>query len=296
MSTLSRVRLAAIATAIRFLGKRFPRWAGDSAFRLFCHIPGHYRKTATRHCGDAEPTLLLISSGLVHTELRRASRPRDVKALIVHGWGQHGGDMTGISDALLATGSDVVTVDLPGHGLSGGTSVDMARAVEAVDATWRHHGPFDVAIGYSFGGAVAVNSAGGTVWDTPRRIAPRMVLLSAPASMKRMFTLFADRLRLPEPARQAMFARVAEVTGSPLEIFESDRLLRTIASQVLVVHDRSDRMVDFEAAEALAGAGGHIRLLATEGLGHKRILREKAVLDAIVGHADPGGNAGNLAA
>jgi pimeloyl-ACP methyl ester carboxylesterase len=52
----------------------------------------------------------------------------------------------------------------------------------------------------------------------------------------------------------------------------------------LVVHDRHDRETPFANAEAMAAAGPHVRLLATEGLGHRRVLQSAVVAKAAAAH------------
>jgi hypothetical protein len=48
------------------------------------------------------------------------------------------------------------------------------------------------------------------------------------------------------------------------------------------VHDVDDRVVDFEAGEAIAHAAPAGRLVTTRGLGHGRILRAPEVLAEVV--------------
>lgn len=50
----------------------------------------------------------------------------------------------------------------------------------------------------------------------------------------------------------------------------------------LVVHDRHDKEVRWEDGAAIAGAWPGATLLTTEGLGHRRILRDAGVIDQVV--------------
>ena len=49
-----------------------------------------------------------------------------------------------------------------------------------------------------------------------------------------------------------------------------------------MIHDRDDREVGFEHGERLASAWPNAQLLETHGLGHRRVLRDPAVLAAAV--------------
>ena len=71
-----------------------------------------------------------------------------------------------------------------------GRTLNMANAVEAVDAAWREFGPFDTVIGHSFGGAVVLNSAGGTISGLAARVPRRLVLVSAPNDIPNVLVQF----------------------------------------------------------------------------------------------------------
>ncbi len=52
--------------------------------------------------------------------------------------------------------------------------------------------------------------------------------------------------------------------------------------ELLIVHDRDDPEAPFESAVAISQTWQRSRLLATEGLGHRRSLRDKGVLAEVV--------------
>lgn len=52
----------------------------------------------------------------------------------------------------------------------------------------------------------------------------------------------------------------------------------------LVVHDRLDKETSFDVGERLAAAWSSAQLLATEGLGHQRILADADVVGRVVEH------------
>ncbi|RUY19895.1 alpha/beta hydrolase, partial [Mesorhizobium sp. M7A.F.Ca.CA.004.12.1.1] len=51
----------------------------------------------------------------------------------------------------------------------------------------------------------------------------------------------------------------------------------------LVIHAQDDREVSADHARRYAGAGGHVRLYWADGLGHRRILADKGVVERAVG-------------
>jgi len=56
------------------------------------------------------------------------------------------------------------------------------------------------------------------------------------------------------------------------------------AQPTLIVHDRADRAAPHAAGEGLARALTGARLMTTEGLGHRRVLSDASVIDAVTRH------------
>jgi pimeloyl-ACP methyl ester carboxylesterase len=72
--------------------------------------------------------------------------------------------------------------------------------------------------------------------------------------------------------------------GVPMEQFEPAWLGTRLVQPTLLVHDRDDRTAPFAGAERLAAAIAGARLVASNGLGHRRVLADENVLDGLVKH------------
>jgi alpha-beta hydrolase superfamily lysophospholipase len=77
-----------------------------------------------------------------------------------------------------------------------GRHLHLGKGIEAVDAAWRHHGPFDAFVGHSFGGAVALNAALGSAMCVPARRPDALVMIAAPNSLPAIFRWFGRRIGL----------------------------------------------------------------------------------------------------
>ena len=64
-------------------------------------------------------------------------------------------------------------------------------------------------------------------------------------------------------------------------LFEAGAVGPRIGAATLVVHDRQDAMNRFDDGQAFADAIPGACLMATDGLGHRKILKDAAVLEAI---------------
>ncbi len=199
--------------------------------------------------------------------------------LLVHGWGGHAGQMRPLAEALRARGLRPVIVEMPGHGHSGGmrsTLPQFARAIDYVHNRLQQQGHVVQAlVAHSLGATAAAYAAS-------RGLGVARLVLLAPAASPPAFTsLFAQVFGLSERTRAAMQARIESREAMLMPLFEAPAVGPRIAAATLVVHDRDDSMNQFGDGQAFADAVPGAQLLATEGLGHRRILKDPQVLDAV---------------
>jgi len=206
----------------------------------------------------------------------RPAAPHGPVVLLVHGWGGHAGQMLALANRLGEQGLRPVMVEMPAHGRSGGSASNLpqfARVLEYVTARLQQQG-------HTLRAVVAHSlAANASAYAASRGLAAgRLVLLAPPASPLEYTRLFAHVFGLSEATRAAMQRRIEAREGILMPQFEPAAVGPRIALPTLVVHDRHDsinRFADGVAySEAIAGA----RLVATEGLGHRKILKDEEVL------------------
>lgn len=200
-------------------------------------------------------------------------------ALLVHGWGGHAGQLLPLAEALAAQGLQPVLVEMPAHGRSAGRVSNLpqfARAIDYVAARLRQQGQtLQLLAAHSLG-------ANAAAYAVSRGLAvPRLVLLAPPASPYEYTRLFARMFGLSEHTRATLQQRIEAREGILMPQFEPPAVGPRIRVPALVVHDRGDRINRFADGQAYAQAITGAELLATEGLGHAKILRDAAVLDAV---------------
>ena len=79
------------------------------------------------------------------------------KVLLVHGWSGRGSQLSSIATECNKKGFFVVSFDAPAHGGSSSYTTNVPEFVEAINFLNKTKGPFDYAIGHSFGGASIFN-------------------------------------------------------------------------------------------------------------------------------------------
>jgi len=216
------------------------------------------------------------SLGLYHLAAQDSSAESAPLVLLVHGWGGHAGQMLALAEAVADAGLRPVLLELPAHGRSAGTtsnSPQFARAIGYVAARLAADGhALRAAVAHSLGAnALGLAAAQGLAVE-------RLVLLAPPASPREYTRYFAHTFGLSEATRLAMQRRFEAREGVLMQQLEPAAVGPRIVQPTLIVHDRDDRVNRFADAEAYRDAIEGAQLVATEGQGHRRILKEEGVV------------------
>jgi pimeloyl-ACP methyl ester carboxylesterase len=174
--------------------------------------------------------------------------------------------------ALVAAGYRAVAFDGPAHGASPGRWTSLpafARAIAAVARTVDARG----VIAHSMGGAATLLALA----DDGLSLS-RAVVLAAPSSAVRIWNGYAAALNLSPAVAAEARRRLEERVGAGFGALGAAHVGPLIATPVLVVHDRDDAEVAWEAGDEIARALPGSRLETTRGLGHRRVLRDPAVV------------------
>ncbi|MBW9121194.1 alpha/beta hydrolase [Microbacterium trichothecenolyticum] len=278
--------LTAAGASVRAAAALSPRWAAAVAMPLF----GYVAKPRPVHADD-EPTMLRARPRTVRVPgvdrrgvdvdtYEWGDGPRTV--VLSHGWNGRASQFSMLVRELVAEGYRVVSFDAPAHGASGGRRTYLVDWLGVFAALQERHGAFEAMVGHSFGGlATLVGVAGGVD-------AARVVTIAAPADADLLLSQFQGMLGYPDAvatSMQELFARrYFPGEADPFAWLSSVRRPLPAGVPLLVAHDHGDRVVPFGEAGRIIAANHGSRLLATQGLGHNRILTDDAVLDAVLGH------------
>jgi pimeloyl-ACP methyl ester carboxylesterase len=195
---------------------------------------------------------------------------------LIHGWSGRGGQLSAFVEPLVARGFTVITFDAPGHGESAGNRSSLIAFANALRDLVDAFGPADGVIAHSLGGAAAAHAAHRGL-DVPR-----LVVIGTPSEPGRFFGEFVADLGL-EPSLAAWIRHDLEKRiGFLWDELSFQRIGPKQGTPLLVVHDRADKEVPFSEGEVIANAWPGARVLATSGLGHRRILHDSGVVREIV--------------
>jgi pimeloyl-ACP methyl ester carboxylesterase len=196
--------------------------------------------------------------------------------LLVHGWGGRGTQLGSFVEPLVARGFSVVTFDAPGHGASGAGLVTIPQIVAATRAAAATRGALAGLIAHSVGATVAARAM------YEGLVAAAAVFVAPAADLAGPATRFTAMRGFTRQVGEAMQQRIEARAGSPFSAFDVTALAPALSRPLLIVHDRGDAEVPWQHGRLIAHAWRGAALLMTDGLGHRRILRDPDVIAATV--------------
>ncbi|MFI9330497.1 alpha/beta hydrolase [Kitasatospora sp. NPDC052868] len=273
--------VALIRTTLNTLSRPAPGLAGRAAFQLYRHPVRRGRvRGREREVHDQAVTEQLTVHGKRVAVYRWGDGARPV--LMLHGWQSRASRFAGYVPRLRALGLSPVAFDAPGHGDSGGRATTVLEYRAIATRLQERYGVFEAVIAHSLG----VNAAFLALRGGLR--ARRLVAVAGVSEFSYLPAAFCAELglntvierELRHRAEHGMFPGVEDVTA----YFDAARSPEEIALPILVAHDEGDRKVGIDHARRLKAAyGEQLELLVTQGLGHRRILTEPAVVDNAIG-------------
>jgi pimeloyl-ACP methyl ester carboxylesterase len=256
-----------------------PAKAMDTAARLFT-TPPRFPQRASEIEFLATGTRFDVATSFGTLAAWRFGRSDHPVVLLSHGWGGRGAQLRSFVPALIGAGYQPVAFDHLGHGASGSDESTLVQFEHGLDAVARDLEGDGAKIAGVIGHSLGAAAAG--AWLNRTRRPLRAVLIASPTSLARYSSFFARKLGIPEAMRRAMQESFERRLGRPWKDFELPQSVASVRAPALVIHDTADGDVAFSSGLALARAWPQARFVRTEGLGHRAILRDPAVVrDAI---------------
>ncbi len=191
--------------------------------------------------------------------------------LLVHGWEGRGSQMGAFAAPLVQAGYRVVTFDAPAHGETGGRLSSLPEMTHAVTTMAQAVGPLHGLIAHSFGCAAAALAV-----ERGLRL-ERLVFVAPPADFGGFLLCTVRSFGLPDRVYDLLTRAIESRFGISWEGVRRITLDAANETPLLVAHDRGDPETTYEGGLQVHRAWPRSRLLTTDGLGHRRILRDPEV-------------------
>lgn len=203
------------------------------------------------------------------------------KIMLMHGWSGRATNFYKIIEALMRLDYDIYAFDAPAHGKSRGLTTNLPEFILTLDSLLSRWGPFEAILGHSGGGF----SSSYVCADRPE--IKKLILISPFDQSIDLFEKYYELIGLGEKARKLMLDYFFRKTNKNISAFSSSISAQSINAKCMIIHDEYDREVELYNAINIEKNLKKGKLIVTQGLGHRRILRDDSVIDQIVSFLKP---------
>jgi pimeloyl-ACP methyl ester carboxylesterase len=297
-STIVRLRNGALRAAFRYGEHVAPGRMGRVARDLWFAAPPRMPELPVPEGGEPFEVEAQghVVRGFVWTpggfETVAAQPPQPPAAVptvyLVHGWGGRGAQFGAMVEPLVEAGHRVVMFDNPAHGDSdhgpaGPRRTNGLEFAKALDAVFCRFGPAEAVIAHSMG-TISTYLALRFGWLGTQRL----VFIAPMVEAESLFAQFQGALGFGRRTRDAFDRATFEWLGIPVAEFDARFQARHAFGDqqseplpTLVITDKDDRQTPYDDVVDFAQTIG-APLITTEGLGHRKVLRDPAVVEAVL--------------
>ena len=251
-----------IGLYINFLSFVFPEKAKKLAYTLFSEPrEGKLTKsTLPKILLEADNETLQYNEHYFQTYTWKGN---DTIILLVHGWESNASRWENILPYLQKSGSTIIAIDGPAHGLSSGKEFNIPQYAKFIDIAVQRFNP-KYLIGHSLGGKTCLYYQA----KYQNNNIEKMVILGSPSDFKIILYNYISMLSLNSRISKALEEHYLKEFQLKLEHFSGKFFASNIKTKGLIAHDTDDTVVLFEEAKKIASTWKNAVFIETKGLGH----------------------------
>ncbi|WP_423909753.1 alpha/beta hydrolase [Flavobacterium sp.] len=183
--------------------------------------------------------------------------------LLVHGWESNASRWKKLLPYLQKSGSTIIALDAPGHGLSSGKEFHIPKYAAFIDIIVQEYKP-KFLIGHSLGGKTCLYYQ--AHYNNPS--IEKMVILGSPSDFKIILNNYVNLLNLNSSIAKSLEIQYSKVFQKELDEFTGKHFASKIKTKGLIAHDTDDTVVLFDEGKKIANAWKDAVFIETSGLGH----------------------------
>ena len=262
-----------VGTSLNTISYIAPKYASTKALDLFATPrKGRLTEKQKRFFDHADQRILKYEDYNIQTYHWPGKK---ATILLAHGWESNTYRWKSLVKKLLKNDYNIVALDAPAHGQSSGTKFNAILYSEFINVVANHYQP-EVIIGHSVGGMATVFFQ----YKHQLNSVKKLVLLGAPSEFTKIFKNYVNMLSYNSKIEKGLNQLVLDKYDNEPAYFSSANFSKDIEAKGLIIHDKSDKIIDYDEAELIAKHYKNSTLKTTEGLGHS--LKHDSIDDAII--------------
>jgi esterase/lipase len=183
--------------------------------------------------------------------------------LLVHGWESNTMRWKKLFPYLNKTGSTIIAIDAPAHGLSSGQEFNAILYSEFIKVVVDKFQP-NAIIGHSVGGMASFYYQ----YKHQNPMIDKLVLLGAPSDLRVIFSNYVKLLSLNSRMSKALENFFIQKFQLQLDDFSGQKFCAEIKTRGLVAHDIKDKIVAYYEGEKIGKSYKNALFITTKGFGH----------------------------
>lgn len=215
----------------------------------------------------------ILANGKIMRAYRMGSGP---EVICIHGWAGKAAQFADLAYTITEAGFSFIAIDVWAHGNSEGKMASMFDFAAVTEKLVEDSRDLNCVIGHSLG-AASVSLA---VHDG--LIIPRFVAMGAPTLPDDILNSFRKIIQAPYRINQVIKNACAEVFKRDFDEIAMSNTALSVTCPLLAIHGEEDFDVDIFHLDALKLVKADIESMRVAKLGHRRILKDKAVIERII--------------
>lgn len=187
----------------------------------------------------------------------------DIIILLVHGWESNASRWENLIPYLKQSGSTIIAIDGPAHGLSSGKEFSIPKYAEFIHIAVEKF-KIQYLIGHSLGGKTCLYYQ--SVYQN--NMLEKMVILGSPSDFNIILHNFITLLSLNSKISKSLQEHYSNNFKFNLEQFSGRQFASKLNIKGLIAHDIEDTVVLFEEGKKIASTWKNAVFIETKGLGH----------------------------
>lgn len=183
--------------------------------------------------------------------------------LLIHGWESNASRWENLLPYLQKTGSTIIAIDAPAHGLSSGKEFNIPRYAHYIDVAVQKYKP-QYLVGHSLGGKASLFYQS----KYQNKEIQKMVLLGSPSDFKIIFHNYIKLLSLNTRIQQGLINHYRTHFKLKIDQFSGQFYAGNLQTKGFIAHDIDDTVVTIAEGKKIAQSWKNAHFIQTKGLGH----------------------------
>jgi predicted alpha/beta hydrolase family esterase len=263
---LGNSKVAAARFYLNGLANFSERRAGKQTIRLFgSPRKGWLTETDTDYLKTATWETLTLGNDKIQTYHWQGTGKR---VLLAHGWESNSARWQPLIVLLQAANFDIVSMDAPRHGATGGRFFNAFLYGEMMDVVVTRFKP-EVVIGHSIGGFSATYYLHHFEKQKKDPSVSSLILLACPSNMRHIFEMFLDIVGVSPKVKRGYFNEFTRIAGFTVDELTAEIFCKDSPIKTLMVHDSTDEVSPLRDAYKIRDALTNVQFVETHEYGHR---------------------------